>query len=132
MSSTRRAERRNEMTETTTSARLDALERLADEIVGRARKRDHGIAWTTGKRPDLRQLLKGLEDEDLYFPVEPDRMLIWIYWNPSLAGDCARRLYTVELPSGREVLVDDFDVVPMSEVIGVIERPEAHSHLRAV
>ena len=27
-----------------------------------------------------------------------------------MAGGCRRRLFTVKLPSGRELLVDDFDV----------------------
>jgi len=119
------------MSDTTTSARVDLLERLADRIAADARERDHGIAWAKGDPTDLRRLLLGLDEKSDY-PVEPDTVLISISWQPSMAGECARRLYTVELPSGRELLVDDFDVVPEINVIGVVERPEEHSHLRAV
>src|SRR5262245_57406985 len=103
----------------TTTTQLDLLEQLADRIAARSPERDHGIAWAAGKRTDLRSLLPDDPESD-DSPLAPDTTLISIYWNPSPAGDCERRLYTVELPSGRELLVDDFDVAAR-EVIGVID-----------
>src|SRR6476661_4437583 len=100
------------MSETSTTTRFELLERLADTLAGSG-ERDHGIAWAVGEPPDLPSLLPDRaadpqEDDDS--AVEADTTLIWIYWEPSLAGCCRRRLFTVKLPSGRELLVDDFDV----------------------
>ena len=64
-------------------------------------------------------------------PVAADTTLISILWEPSMAGSRLRRLFTVKLPSGRELLVDDFELAPQSEVIGVIERKDEHAHVRA-
>jgi hypothetical protein len=118
------------MSETsTTTTQLDLLEQLADRIAARSPERDHGIAWAADTRTHLHSLLHDVPESDEN-PLEADTTLISIYWNPSLAGDCTRRLYTVELPSGRELLVDDFDVAAR-EVIGVIDREDEHAHLRA-
>jgi hypothetical protein len=119
------------MTETPPTA--EPLERLADGIAGRSQKRDHGIAWAKSDPTDLRSLLPGppADPNNLrHCPVEPDTTLVWALWE-NMAGSVIHRLFTVKLPSGRELLVDDYDAPPYSHVIGVVDRDQDRAHLRA-
>src|SRR5262249_24521819 len=105
------------------TAAFERLEQLADEIAAAGEARDHGIAWAQGSH-DLHDLLfrQSFAEEDT---------LIRLGWEGTM-NYCERRVYALELPSGRELLVDEFDVAPFSEVIGVIDREDNESHLRAV
>jgi hypothetical protein len=119
-------------TETRTPETTHLLEAVADEIVGRRRKLDHGIIWAKDGQPDLRHVFGTDPDsfEWRYCPVEPDTVLIRLFWL-GMMNSSLRRLFTVMLPSGRELLVDDSDVFLKSSVIGVNTGGNEHAHLRA-
>ena len=125
---------RTRVMEPLSSKQVDSLERLADQITGGSSERDHGIAWAMGEPIDVRRLLgDGPDDEGalLTCPLTPDTTLIWLYWEGVMGNSATRRLFTVRLPSDRELLVDDFDASLVTAVIGVIERADDRAHLRA-
>lgn len=110
------------------------LEQLVDQIGAGSLERDHGIAWAKGKRTDVRKLLRdGPDDERTLFtcPLTPDETLISLYWEGAMGNSATRRLFTVRLPSDRELLLDDFDASPTTAVSGVIDRADSRAHLRA-
>jgi hypothetical protein len=122
------------MADTVTNQATELLERLADRIADRSDARDHGIAWETGEPNDLRSLLptpSGWEWGAGSCPVLPDTMLMELLWVGVMGMCTIHRLFTVELPSGRELLVNDLDAAPYSNVVGVIDGYHEHSHLRA-
>jgi hypothetical protein len=108
---------------TKTQTPVELLEQVADRIASATSERDCGIAWAEGKRTDLHELLEE--------PFEPDQILIRLLWEGAMGMCAIRRLLTVKLPSGRELLVDDYDAAPFSQVIGVVDRDDDNAHLRA-
>ena len=125
---------RARMTEPLSTTQVDLLEQLVDQIGAGSLERDHGIAWAKGKRTDVRKLLRdGPDDERTLFtcPLTPDETLISLYWEGAMGNSATRRLFTVRLPSDRELLLDDFDASPTTAVSGVIDRADSRAHLRA-
>lgn len=113
---------------------VEVLEQLADRIASGGQGRDHGIAWAATNDTDLRRLLSGPPDDPGNLrrcPVEPGTELVWLLWEGAMGMCATYRLFTVELPSGRELLVNDDDQSPSSTVVGVIDEPDDRAHVRA-
>ena len=122
------------MSDTQTRTKHEPLERIADDIARKSRSRDHGIAWAKGEPTDLRTALARPSDDPSDArpcPVEPDTTLISLLWDGLMYGYAWLRLFTVELPSGRQLLVADYDPGACSYVLGVIDGRDDRAHLRA-
>ena len=58
-------------------------------------------------------------------------MLARLEWEGMMGVSSVIRVFTVDLPSGRELIITDLGFAPYAYVLGVIDGDDQHAHLRA-